>query len=188
MQKALRRLRQALGLRRRIAREDRRVLEDVVFPHLSARADVRRVLFVGCAWYTAEYERVFDGEYWTIDVDPDMRAWGARRHIVDSVARLDRHVGPAAFDLIVLNGVLGWGLNDRSAIETAFAQCWRALRAGGMLVVGWNDVPAHRPVALEEIQSLARFAPWVFPPLGVAHYLTGTRNRHTFDFYRKPEA
>jgi hypothetical protein len=38
---------------------DRDVLEQVIFPALRDRADVRRILLVGCEWYTRHYPRAF---------------------------------------------------------------------------------------------------------------------------------
>jgi hypothetical protein len=48
-----------LGMDLRLATEDRRVLENIIFPYLVSREDFRRVLFVGCDWYTASYVKVF---------------------------------------------------------------------------------------------------------------------------------
>ncbi|HVK06914.1 MAG TPA: hypothetical protein VM490_25835, partial [Armatimonadaceae bacterium] len=58
------------GLGSGLETEDRRLLEQVILPDLARRAELRRVLFVGCAWYTESYERFFPGrEYWTLDLD-----------------------------------------------------------------------------------------------------------------------
>lgn len=80
------------------------------------------MLFVGCAWYAHRYERLLPGrDYWTIDPDPWKRRFGARRHVVAEFERLDAHVARGSFDLIVCNGVFGWGLDDRVDCERAFA-------------------------------------------------------------------
>ncbi|HVK06618.1 MAG TPA: class I SAM-dependent methyltransferase, partial [Armatimonadaceae bacterium] len=166
-----------------------RLLEQVILPDLARRAELRRVLFVGCAWYTESYERFFPGrEYWTLDLDPEQARFGARggRHLVDSASRVAGHFAPASLDLIVLNGVYGWGLDARDDLEEAFGGFRACLRPGGLLLVGWNDVPEHTPVPLESIDALKPFAPWVFAPLGGARIPTDTELRHTFDFYQKP--
>ena len=171
-------------VRRRSA--DRQYLEHEVLPALARRDDVRRVLFVGCARYTRHYEAIFTyADYWTIDGDPKRQRWGARRHIVDRLERLGRHRPEAYFDLIVCNGVLGWGLDARVDAEAAFSACHTALRPGGQLVVGWNDIRPRNAVRPDSLQSLRRFdrapdgagrAPQV--RIGVPH-------RHVFEFYRK---
>ena len=166
---------------------DRQYLEHEVLPALARRADVRCVLFVGCARYTRHYEAMFtNAEYWTMDPDPRRQRWGARRHILDRLERLGRHRPEASFDLIVCNGVLGWGLNERDAAEAAFAACHAALRPGGTLIVGWNDIRPHNAVRPDSLRSLRRFHR---APVGAGRapqVRIGVPHRHVFDFYRKP--
>lgn len=186
---ALRGLRTVFGLDVSLPTEDRRLLERVVLPHLARVDAFARVLFVGCDWYTTQYEQLFSGkEYWTLEKDPGRRKYGAARHATDSLARLGAHFPERHFDLIVVNGVLGWGLDDREEAEASLEACGRALREGGVLVLGWNDVAQKRPLRPEESPSLARLQPWVFPPLGTARHATATTNRHTFSFYVRPMA
>ena len=46
-------------------------LEQVIFPRYLADPRIKRVLFVGCDKYTAQYERRFfaSHDYWTIEPD-----------------------------------------------------------------------------------------------------------------------
>ncbi len=183
----LRGLRGLLGIELSLPTEDRRVLEKVVLPYLGEACS--RVLFVGCDWYTSHYEKLFAGkEYWTLEKEPRRRKYGAARHVTDVLANLAAHFPPGHFDAIVVNGVLGWGLDGRAEAEASLEACRLALREGGVLVLGWNDVPEKRPLAPEESQSLARLRPFVFPPLGSARHATATVNRHTFSFYSRPAA
>jgi len=179
------RLRVLVGLPAPMRTLDREILENTIIPFFVARG-VRRVLFVGTDWFTKHYERYFTGsDYWTIEIEPRRRRFGAAQHIVDSVQHLDRHFPKAYFDLILCNGVFGWGLDDPVSCERAFQQCYDCLRDQGILMLGWNDVPEHRPFPLESIQSLARFARFEDSPLGAWRYATPTLNRHTYDFYTK---
>lgn len=183
----IRRLRRMMGLPVPLATEDRRVLEEVILPFYAARADIREVLSVGVRDYTGHYPGLLPGKsFYTLDNDPLVRRWGGCRHVVDGVENLALHFAPASLDLILLNGVFGWGLDRLEGCEKAIAACHGCLRPGGELVVGWNDVPQHRPFPLESIQALGRFVPECFPPLGVQRYVTATANRHTYDFYRVP--
>ena len=60
---------------------DRTLLETAILAKLAREADVARVLFVGCDWYTKFYHRMFrDKTYWTLDIDPEKRRFGAARH------------------------------------------------------------------------------------------------------------
>ena len=171
-------------LRRRS--RDRTLLERHILPAYAGRADVRRVLFVGCASYTQHYEQLFrHAEYWTLDAVPRNRRWGARLHLRDRLERLDRHVAPDYFDLIICNGVLGWGLNRRDDAETAFAACRRALRDGGELVLGWNDVYPHNAVRPQTLVALQRYERCALHGIGGPVVRIDVPHRHVYEFYRK---
>ncbi len=156
----------------------------MILPYFAARPEFARVLFVGCAWYTRSYGVLFrEREYWTLDPDPAKRRWGAARHVVDSLAQVCRHFAEGSLDLVICNGVFGWGLDARVEVEAACGGCRRSLRRDGVLVLGWNDVAAHRPFAPDECSALKRFRPYRFGPLNASCYRSSTRNRHTFSFY-----
>jgi SAM-dependent methyltransferase len=164
---------------------DRQILENTIIPFFVARG-VQRVLFVGTDWFTKHYELLFTGaDYWTIEIEPRRRRFGATQHIVGSLEHLDRYFPKAHFDLILCNGVFGWGLDDPTSCEQAFQQCYECLRDEGILMLGWNDVPEHRPFPPESIQSLSRFARFEDSPLGAWRYRAPTLSRHTYDFYTK---
>lgn len=166
---------------------DRTVLEREILPWLSAQPSLRRVLFVGCEWYTYGYRKWFSTDtYWTLDYAPEKRVFGSDRlHITDSMTRLAAHFEPASLDLIICNGVFGWGLNAPIDIEAAFSAAHRALRPGGFFLLGWNDVPKRRPVPIESIAALRAFMPAPLGPLGVTQFLTKGPNRHTYTLFRK---
>jgi hypothetical protein len=179
--------RNAIGLPNPIRNADRDTLEQVILPAYAKRPDVRAVLFVGCDWYTKHYERMLPGRtYLTIDPDPWKSRFGSLRHIVAGLESIREHVEPGSLDLIICNGVFGWGLDEREDCEGAFEGCFDALRASGELVIGWNDLPEHRPLDLGSLESLARFDPLYFAPLGTTQFLANADNRHTFHFYVKP--
>ena len=90
------------------------------------------------------------------------------------------------FDLIIMNGVYGYGLSEQGACERSFDACFRLLRSGGHFLLGWNDLPEHRGAPLESIESLGRFTPVVLPALGAHRYEAGTVSRHIFEFFRRP--
>ena len=178
-------VRYALGLPVPMETEDRRILEQVIFPYFLTIADIRAVLFVGCDWYTKHYAEFFrDRTFVTIDPATRAKRFGARRHIVAPLEELDNYVDRAYFDLIICNGVYGFGLDAGAQCERAFAACHSRLREGGYFVLGWDDIRERTPVPLSDIKSLDRFRPWVFPPLGTWRYTTDTLYRHTYDFYR----
>jgi hypothetical protein len=196
---AVRRLRSAArAARQRLASQvwfwrhdtpDRDVLEQVIFPALRERSDVRRILFVGCDWYTRASVRAFDDrELWTIDADPAKARYGAQRHVVDTVAKLDAHFAPATFDAVIFNGILGYGVNDPDEAEVTVGQCFGCLRPGGLFVLGWDDEEGVRPVYPHSIAALRRFEPVTLPPFTAPTYPTFGSVRHVFEFYARPAA
>jgi hypothetical protein len=184
--KAARKVLVTCGADLRLKTADRAVLESRILPYFAQDASFERILFVGCDWYTKGYARLFaDKEYWTLEPNPNRRKFGAARHIVDVAQNVGRHFRPGALDAIVMNGVFGFGLNERQAVEATFAGLHVCLRGGGVFVFGWNDVRENRPFPPEEIESLKRFSPFVFPPLGSAHERVNAANRHIYSFYTK---
>ena len=179
--------RRALGLPAQRHTEDRRILEQLILPEYAKRPDISRILFVGCAAYTQHYAQFFAGrEYWTIDPVAARRQFGSSRHIVDTLQNLGRHVAPDYFDLILCNGVLGWGLNTLEDADAALAACHTHLRPGGELLIGWNDVAPRNRVAPEDISALKQFEARPFGSTRRTRWKVDAANRHVFDFYRRP--
>jgi SAM-dependent methyltransferase len=180
-------LRRILGRETRLDTPDRRVLEDLILPYYAGSPTFERVLFVGCAPFAAHYGAQFsERRYWTIDPVARRRRYGSPNHIVGRLEDLDRLAGAERFDLIVCNGVLGWGLNRPHDAERAFTACFSALSQGGHLVVGWNNVAGRRAVKPESVVALHSFERAVFPPLRTDHFEVPGRNRHTYEFFRRP--
>lgn len=170
---------------------DRLVLEDIIIPYFASKNEFSKVLFVGCDWYTNPYKKLFKKqEYWTIEIDEEKQKYGSKNHIIDGIQNLNQYIEPSYFDLIIFNGVFGYGINTLEATEESFAQCFEALRTGGVLVFGWNDVPEYKPFPVMEIcEQLKKFDPYLFEPLSAYEYLTpNTPRRHIYNFYIKPIA
>jgi hypothetical protein len=167
--------------------EDRRVLERIIFPAYACDPAIRTVLFVGCEFYTEHYARDYfaNHNYWTLEPDPTRKHFGAPLHVTARLEQLGQHFPAGFFDLIVCNGVYGWGLNRAEDCEQALAQCHACLCVGGHLLFGWNDLPRWDPVPLRKVRSFALFSRYEFPPLHTAQYLTSTSYRHTYWFFRK---
>jgi hypothetical protein len=169
-------------------RHDRQVLEKKIFPYFINHREFHRILFVGCEVYTQHYDQFFsEKEYWTLEIDPNKQQYGAEKHIVAPLREIDQYFGENSLDLILCNGVFLVGaMDDREEAEASFGKCFRCLRSGGLLMVGWNDTPEFRPYPIAQSQVLKRFEPYVFPPLASTQYLSRTTHKHTFNFYLKP--
>ncbi len=180
-------LRQRLDLPTPLDTEDRRILENTIFPYYRNDLSFRRILFVGCAVFTSHYQRTFfaDKEFWTIEPQADQARFGSTNHVIAALEEASRLFSADYFDVIFCNGVYGWGLDSLPQGEAAFAACHACLRKGGHLVFGWNDVPQRTPFDLDEIESRKAFSHLQFPPLESWRYFSNTRHRHVFDFYLK---
>ncbi|MBW4634494.1 MAG: class I SAM-dependent methyltransferase [Iphinoe sp. HA4291-MV1] len=170
---------------------DRLVLEDVIIPYFISRSEYHKILFVGCEWYNKPYRQLFrNQEYWTIEIEEWKKRYASKRHIIDSLLNLDLHIENNYFDIIIYNGVFGHGINSREDVEESFNQCYKALREGGILVFGWNNVPQYTPIPVTtECENLKKFDDYFFEPLSTSEYLVpNTEFKHTYHFYKKPVA
>lgn len=159
------------------------VLENIIFPELIRDSQYQSILFVGCAWYTLHYPNLFKTKnFTTLEIDPSQQCFGARKHIIDSCAHLERHFQPGQLDCIVFNGVYGFGLDHPNDVDRTFLAMHHVLRDKGLLVFGRNDLPQHSPCELDAIPSIAHFSPVIFDPLGCAEYSSDPTNRHVFQF------
>lgn len=127
---------------RRIRRLPSRIfLETVVIPAL-AKAGRRRMLFVGTRSYNHPvYERcTAEGiSVWSIDMDAEAGVYGAPDgHFVGNVCEVEKLAGGRTFDVIMFNGVLGWGLNNAPDALLAVKAMKHVVTPGGLLFVGWN--------------------------------------------------
>ena len=134
-------------------------MENAILPSIGRNA-FDTVLFVGCAPYTWHYEKVFRNtstRYVTTDIDPAMRIWGSEHHIISSVTEMPSHVPENSVDVVIMNGVFGFGVNCQTDMSKALESLHRILKKpGGILVLGWNVDVIGDPMLLEATKSLFR--------------------------------
>ena len=171
---------------------DRRVLEHDILGELARDPAVERVLFVGVQWYTTRYPALFEAStprktFATIDPEPKVAPFGGKPHVVGSIQDLATHFPGMVFDAIVMSGVIGFGLNDPAEVDKALAACEQALRPGGWLVLGVNELkPTH--VDPKKSPASASFEPRGFGKRGqdrIDVALPFRERRHTFLFWQK---
>ncbi len=162
----------------RIGRLPSRIfLKTTVIPALAVSGR-RRMLFVGTRSYNRPVYRrcVAEGlSVWSIDLDPEAGAYGAPDgHLVGNICDIERLAAELTFDVIMFNGVLGWGLNSASEAALALRAMAKVVAPGGFLLIGWNpgltdgaEIAAMRPglkrAALGPIPEEIEF-----PPRGAA--------------------
>ena len=139
----------SIGIDLHKKKEDRRVLEKIIFPFFSSNSEFNKILFVGCDWYTKVYNKIFEGkDFQTMDINPKVKIYGANKHIIDRVENIGKYFNDSVLDLIICNGVWGWGLNEKSQTEEAFLGCYQYIRERGILLLGWDDIQKCRPFPL----------------------------------------
>lgn len=170
---------------------DRRLLEQVLLPAYAADPALRTLIFVGCDWYTRDYGDLFapdSARFRTVDIDPAKARFGSPGHLVAPMQDIARHFEPDSVDVIIANGIYGFGIDDRAGLEAAFAAARTVLRPGGTLLLGWNDVPALAPFDPGDLAVEAGFERSAVSPLGAWRTPTDTPLRHTFDAYARASA
>ena len=166
---------------------DRKMLEQDILPFFARDDSYHNILFVGCEWYTRKYNKMFlQRNYWTMEMNPELAPYGGAQHIISKIETIGAHFEANSLDLVVCNGVFGWGLDQKTDIEQAFAGIFKCLKPGGVFLLGWNDVPEHSPVPLADLESLGKFKTWMFPPLAASNVLASEATQHRYNFYQKP--
>ena len=167
---------------------DRRYMTTDILPALVS-SKVQRVLFVGCREYTALYGKRLTRariDYWTTDIDPAVAIWGEKgHHIVYDIGKIDDVCSAESFDAVLLNGVLGHGVDQKDAMNRAVKAIAHILRPNGMLLIGWNSKKKHSdPAALEAVSMYFRHEPVL--PLPVRKTFPDTD--HVYDWLIKTGA
>lgn len=164
--------------------EDRNVLERIIFPNILAEYEPKTILDIGREDYQSFYNLFFEGrELWTLDFRDGGHEFGAEQHIKADVVTLKDHFKDNYFDLIIMNGVFGWGLDDPNNIETTFAAIHDILKSGGIFVFGYNDWP-NKPMEIAAIENLKKLKPLYFEPLKGESFKC-INGEHTYRFYQK---
>ncbi|MEY3466422.1 MAG: hypothetical protein RL603_2022 [Pseudomonadota bacterium] len=167
---------------------DREFLEQRIFPFLNARAAAgQKLLFIGVAAYTRHYYPQLRYDVHTIDFNRRAKKYGhAGRHVVGSATELTRFYG-REFDVIVANGLIGYGLDDREGFRRLLQMCHACLREGGVLILGYNDNASHLDFAVRDVEEYRGFVEFV-PAIDLVTAATikvNPANDHTFVFLKR---
>jgi SAM-dependent methyltransferase len=131
------------------SKPDRRYLEQAILPAMVGLAP-SQVLFVGTQGYTSHYGKWFEPhgariagrvgcQYWTMDIQPSAARFGSPdRHVTGNVTDVDQHFAPGFFDVVLLNGIFGFGLDDPRMQARTLQNIRKVLRPGGILLLGWS--------------------------------------------------
>jgi SAM-dependent methyltransferase len=161
------------------------VLERIIFPYILSHHNPQSILDIGREDYQKFYNEFFAGrDLWTMDIDPERSEFGAANHITDNAANVRKHFDRNRFDLILINGVLNWGLNNKSEIEKCFKGLYEIMKPGGILVIGWNDFEDAQVTRPEDIEAIKKFKAFYFKPLKGESFKC-VNGEHVYNFYTK---
>ncbi len=164
----------------------RQWLLDELLPALKA-AGRKRMLFVGTQAYNRPFYRQCQGlKVFSIDPDPDNARYGAPEgHHIGLVQDIARLAPGETFDVIIFNGIIGFGVNDVPSALDALKAMAGAAAPDALLMIGWNpgrtddrEIAALRsrlmPTTLGALAQVVEF-----PAYGKAQ-----RNPHVYEFFR----
>ncbi len=146
----------------RVARSpDRKLMLEDYLPAFAAGGG--RILWVGCKLYTADYPALLEtqgAEVWTTDIDARVEGYGrAGRHRTGDISEADTLFADLAFDAVLCNGILGFGVDRPEDQRMTLRALWKITAPGGRLLLGWNTDRIADPLGL----AAPEFAP---EPLG----------------------
>jgi len=165
--------------------EDREVLERIIFPFMLAHFNPKKILDVGRSSYQKFYNEFFLGrELITIDKNPQKKNLGSENHIIGDITNIREFIEKETVDLVILNGVIGWGLNKKEDIEKAIFSIFEIMKKNSLMIIGWNDITDLKPVKIENIEALKNFEKYYFPPLETYNFKS-YNGSHTYSFFLK---
>jgi SAM-dependent methyltransferase len=136
-------------------------------PQVAARP--KRCLFVGLDKYNWHYHRKMEVEFHTIDFDAENAVYGRPgRHVTGCVKQLTSYYDSGFFDVIINNGLVGYGIDNATDFARMMQECHAALAPGGELVLGFNDRPDKCDFPVRDSAALSLFEPFVPPIAGVS--------------------
>ena len=167
---------------------DRTFLENVLLPELAnLLREHDRVLFVGLDYYTTSYGAFFNKqEFHTIDVVCWRRVYSRNGiHKTQDLKTLTNAYPPNYFQLIIVNGIFGFGIDDSAGIAKSLKEASQCLRPGGYILVGWNPGRKSLPLSFDFIvPNLVRCAP-LKKYGGVIDFITHQGDPHQYLFFTK---
>ncbi|KAK9844960.1 hypothetical protein WJX74_009058 [Apatococcus lobatus] len=169
------------------AYEDRKVLLEEILPAIyQLSPPPKRLLWIGVQPYTLRYEYLLNShgiEMTTLEMDLAQALYGSSlHHIVGPVQDAAKHFEASSFDVVIINGVIGWGVDSAPDIEAAFQALYTVLKRRGLLVVGYNFPHAFAHWGKD---LLPRFSDATLGHLPHKMDLGASELHHCYEFFRK---
>lgn len=127
---------------------------------------------------------------YTIDINKKNSVYGFNPtnkkygyHVVGSALELDRYFEPNYFDIILLNGVFGWGINSIEDQRKTIEVIYKVSKKDSKLLIGWNVNKSIDPVLSKLTNNLFEHEHWA----GLSKRIVMNNTTHVFDFFVKIE-
>ena len=178
----------ALGVEFPLKSANRSFLENEIFAFLNSflkqRPDSARCLFLGTDKRSWHYPKLLTAQFYTMDIEPKKAIYGHRgHHTIGSAAALTQHYEPHSFDVIIANGLIGFGMNQQPDCDALLAGSHALLKKDGLLVLGYNDGVEFVNFKVREVANYKLFEEFVPNHLALtsSQYEFGD---HTFVFLK----
>jgi hypothetical protein len=161
---------------------DRWILESKIIRNIAFSKDRSRIISVGVSWTSKDYFNFFDVGTAKVfkTVDPFYVSSDRENHFTCRFEQLELE---EFYDVILLNGVFGYGTDSFQEVETIFQQCVNLLSPTGVVVVGAKAVNGRIQSPNFDIYEIANsfgFQPAKIPGLNVSFFATSHQNGHSF--------
>jgi hypothetical protein len=166
---------------------NRLFLEQDIFEYLDTllNNESAQCLFIGTDKRSWHYRSRFAAKFFTIDKDPSKAIYGdVHNHRIGSATELTLQYTREQFDVIIANGLIGFGVDHIDQCEDLFAGLETIMKGSGVLVVGYSNSPSRIDFKLEDVKNyhlFEEFAPH-FNGLDQSQYVFGD---HVFVFLRR---
>ncbi len=158
--------------------DDRKFLIKEILPHYLK--DSSRMLFVGVHSYTKNYGNNYPHQFETLDRDPKQSRYGASKHHIADL----RTFVHTPYEVVVVSGVIGFGLNDLDQVSEAVESLARLVGPGGTLILGTNP----ETFSDEMLRLFHRqFTPSSFSPTGLtlhSFFFPLSSAQHDYRFFK----
>jgi len=115
-----------------------------------------------------------------MDIDPAVVTYGSKNHIVGDVLEIDQFFKQGFFDIVIFNGVFGYGINKLEEQNKAIEMIRKVIKPDGIMLLGWDTDRVREPLELEAAKKY-------FSHTNIAHLpkrKTFDDGPHVYDFLK----
>jgi ubiquinone/menaquinone biosynthesis C-methylase UbiE len=162
--------------------KSRYVIERKMFPRIKNK----KVLFVGCAEYTKDYPSRIEknnNQLWTLDIDPEVAKYGAKNHIIGDAVEINKYFQENFFDVIMMIGVFGYGINKKEDADKSLENCAKILKKEGAMIIHWSNITGKDMVKPRKLDKIKLYSPT--PMFGLPELYIINKGTKIFEFYKK---